>query len=101
MYCYNCATSNATDVKTNATTCANENATENCSKQGNGYAKISFVEEADEDTLMLSNVPFEAPSEVEEGGRNNTLASYVGSLLGKKLKKATVLKKALKYNEES
>ena len=50
---------------------------------------------------MLSNKHFEAPSEVEEGGRNNTLASYVGSLLGKKLKKATVLKKALKYNEES
>ncbi len=63
--------------------------------------KQYLCEEVDEDTLMLSNKPFEAPSEVEEGGRNNTLASYVGSLLGKKLKKATVLKKALKYNEES
>lgn len=63
--------------------------------------KQYLCEEADEDTLLLSNKPFEAPSEVEEGGRNNTLASYVGSLLGKKLKKATVLKKALKYNEES
>lgn len=63
--------------------------------------KQYLCEEVDEDTLMLSNKPFEAPSEVEEGGRNNTIASYVGSLLGKKLKKATVLKKALKYNEES
>lgn len=63
--------------------------------------KQYLCEEVDEDTLILSNKPFEAPSEVEEGGRNNTLASYVGSLLGKKLKKATVLKKALKYNEES
>lgn len=63
--------------------------------------KQYLCEEVDEDTLLLSNKPFEAPSEVEEGGRNNTLASYVGSLLGKKLKKATVLKKALKYNEES
>lgn len=63
--------------------------------------KQYLCEEVDEDTLLLSNKPFKAPSEVEEGGRNNTLASYVGSLLGKKLKKATVLKKALKYNEES
>lgn len=63
--------------------------------------KQYLCEEVDEDTLLLSNKPFEAPVEVEEGGRNNTLASYVGSLLGKKLKKATVLKKALKYNEES
>lgn len=63
--------------------------------------KQYLCEEVDEDTLLLSNKPFEAPSEVEEGERNNTLASYVGSLLGKKLKKATVLKKALKYNEES
>lgn len=63
--------------------------------------KQYLCEEVDEDTLLLSNKPFEAPSEVEEGGRNNTLASYVGSLLGKKLKKATVFKKALKYNEES
>lgn len=63
--------------------------------------KQYLCEEVDEDTLLLSNKPFEAPNEVEEGGRNNTLASYVGSLLGKKLKKATVLKKALKYNEES
>lgn len=63
--------------------------------------KQYLCEEVDEDTLLLSNKPFEALSEVEEGGRNNTLASYVGSLLGKKLKKTTVLKKALKYNEES
>lgn len=63
--------------------------------------KQYLCEEVDEDTLLLSNKPFEAPSEVEEGRRNNTLASYVGSLLGKKLKKATVLKRALKYNEES
>lgn len=63
--------------------------------------KQYLCEEVDEDTLLLSNKPFEAPSEVEEGERNNTLASYVGSLLGKKLKKATVLKKVLKYNEES
>lgn len=63
--------------------------------------KQYLCEEVDEDTLLLSNKPFEAPSEVEEGRRNNTLASYIGSLLGKKLKKATVLKKALKYNEES
>lgn len=52
------------------------------------------------DTIDLVN-QFEAPDEVQEGGRNNTLASYVGSMLGKKLKKKTVLNKALKYNQEA
>lgn len=43
---------------------------------------------------------FVAPEEVQEGSRNNTMAAYVGSMLGKKLKKETVLRKALKYNKE-
>lgn len=54
-----------------------------------------------EDTVILTPPPFEAPTEVKEGSRNNTLASYVGSMLGKKLKKSTVLKKALTYNQGS
>lgn len=51
--------------------------------------------------IPLTPVAFEAPDEVAEGSRNNTLASYVGSMLGKKLKKKTVLNKALKYNKEA
>ena len=63
---------------------------------------IDFLcENTDEDSVTLAAAPFEAPEEVKEGSRNNTLASYVGSMLGKKLKKKTVLNKALKYNKES
>ena len=43
MYCYNCTASSATNTKTVSTTCTNETATENCSKQGNGYAKITYI----------------------------------------------------------
>lgn len=55
-------------------------------------------EQKDDVTLIKS---FEAPEEVQEGSRNNTLAAYVGSMLGKKLKRDTVLRKALKYNKEA
>lgn len=53
------------------------------------------------DGIKLAEAPFEAPTEVQEGSRNNTIAAYVGSMLGKKLKKDTVLRKAKKYNQES
>lgn len=53
------------------------------------------------EVIALTPLAFEAPDEVTEGSRNNTLASYVGSMLGKKLKKKTVLNKAFKYNKEA
>lgn len=43
MYCYNCDESSDESTKTIPTTCTNETPTENCSKQGNGYAKITFI----------------------------------------------------------
>ena len=43
MYCYNCTESSAVETKTVTTTCNEETPTENCSKKGNGYAKITFV----------------------------------------------------------
>lgn len=43
MYCYNCTTSNEESTKTYSTTCHNANATENCSKEGNGYAIITYI----------------------------------------------------------
>lgn len=54
-----------------------------------------------ENSITLTSPAFERPTEVQEGNRNNTIASYVGSMLGKKLKKKTILNKALKYNQES
>lgn len=43
MYCYNCTMSTAESTKTFSTTCTNTTATANCSKQGNGYAKIVYI----------------------------------------------------------
>ena len=43
MYCYNCTESNEESIKTVSTTCTNATPTENCSKQGNGYARIILV----------------------------------------------------------
>ena len=45
MHCYNCTESSNTATKTISTTCANETPTENCAKQGNGYAKITYIGE--------------------------------------------------------
>ena len=65
-------------------------------------AWIDFLcENNDGDNITLTAAPFVAPEEVKEGNRNNTIAAYVGSMLGKKLKKKTVLNKALKYNQEA
>ena len=43
MYCYNCTMSTAESTKTFSTTCTNTTATANCSKLGNGYAKIVYI----------------------------------------------------------
>ena len=43
MYCYNCEESSEETTKTISTSCIEVNATENCSKGGNGYAKITYI----------------------------------------------------------
>ena len=43
MYCYNCEESSEESTKTISTTCTSETPTENCAKQGNGYARITLV----------------------------------------------------------
>lgn len=45
MYCYNCSKSNEEATKTVSTTCHNSVATDNCAKEGNGYAIINFYKE--------------------------------------------------------
>lgn len=55
----------------------------------------------DENDITLSSASFDAPSEIKEGNRNNTIASYVGSLIGKNTKTDLLLKKTLKYNKEA
>ena len=43
MYCYNCEESNEESTKTVSTTCTSQTPTDNCAKQGNGYARITLV----------------------------------------------------------
>ncbi len=43
MYCYNCTESSDESTKTISTTCTSSTPTANCAKQGNGYAKITYL----------------------------------------------------------
>ena len=43
MYCYNCEESSEESTKTISTTCVEETPTANCSKKGNGYARITYI----------------------------------------------------------
>ena len=43
MYCYNCTESSAETTKTISTTCHSSTPTENCAKEGNGYARITYM----------------------------------------------------------
>jgi len=43
MTCYNCETSNEESTKTISNTCASETPTSDCSKIGNGYARITYL----------------------------------------------------------
>ena len=43
MYCYNCEESAEVSTKTVSTTCTSQTPTENCAKQGNGYARVTLV----------------------------------------------------------
>ena len=43
MYCYNCDESSDAGTKTFSITCNEEEATENCAKKGNGYARITYI----------------------------------------------------------
>lgn len=43
MYCYNCEESSDLSTKTISTTCHSSTPTENCAKEGNGYARITLI----------------------------------------------------------
>ena len=43
MNCYNCEKSDDENIKTIPTTCTNETPSQNCNKQGNGYARITLI----------------------------------------------------------
>ena len=43
MYCYNCQESTEEATKTISTTCHSATPTSNCAKEGNGYARITYI----------------------------------------------------------
>ena len=45
MVCYNCETTNDVNTRTETNTCHNSEATADCSKEGTGYARITYLEE--------------------------------------------------------
>ena len=44
MTCYNCATSNDEVTKTISNTCVSETPTPDCTKKGNGYVRITYID---------------------------------------------------------
>ncbi len=46
MYCYNCQATSSVSTNTETTTCINSLPTENCAKQGSGYAKVTYISDA-------------------------------------------------------
>ena len=65
MYCYNCKESTEESTKTISTTCANETPTENCSKKGNGYARITLTK-AINSNVQLESTTIEAQDKVNK-----------------------------------
>jgi len=56
MTCYNCTTSNDINTKTISNTCVNITPTVDCSKTGNGYARITYLGEGNTTTLYSAAV---------------------------------------------
>ena len=88
MYCYNCTESSAETTKTISTTCHSSTPTENCAKEGNGYAKISAIKVNKEKVLSTITVVSEELKKVitieaEKGEETEiSLAGLTNSSLG-------------------
>ena len=79
MYCYNCSESDEIPTKTISTTCVSSTPTENCAKQGNGYARITLVDSTN--NFSTEKIIVEALS-----NNNKTLENISDKLLTCKLK---------------
>ena len=56
MVCYNCTTSTSIDTYTESNTCVSDIPTSDCSKIGNGYARITYLEKPTElNSKVLTN----------------------------------------------
>lgn len=52
MSCYNCETSDSANTKTISSECHSETPTEDCAKEGNGYAKITILSTLNNDATL-------------------------------------------------
>ena len=69
MVCYNCETSDDESTKTISNTCANGTATSNCSKVGDGYARVTFTKQA---AVLEDLQPSEGKGYLLENFESNT-----------------------------
>ena len=56
MVCYNCTTSSETNTKTESNQCVNADALSDCSKKGNGAAKITYLLSIEQDEEIISHI---------------------------------------------
>ena len=79
MYCYNCTESSETSTKTVSTTCVNATAKENCSKSGNGYARVTLLSSP-------TNITTDKITIIAQESTNQSITSVAGKTLTCKLK---------------
>jgi len=84
MTCYNCQTSDSNMIRTISNTCHSEIPTADCSKEGNGFVKITYINsnivEGVEYTLKSDTITFTGSSDALSGYKaiNGTIASSEG-----------------------
>ena len=68
MYCFGCEESNESSTRTIATECHSETPTSNCTKEGNGYARITIQtieEDAEYSTITVVNEEYQTVTTIE------------------------------------
>ena len=92
MYCYDCEESEEESTKTVSTTCVSADATENCAKSGNGYARITQM------SPIVSSVQLETTTiEAQDKVNKSVEVSNKGMTCSLKIKKLSRTEKKV-YN---
>ena len=73
MTCYNCEVSTGVDTKTYTTNMVSEYPTENTPKTGNGYAKITYVNDINNDKLYISYLEYDNQNSTEKSYKINEI----------------------------
>ena len=89
MYCYNCAESDEESTKTISTTCTSSTATENCAKQGNGYARITLVSSNSKEITSTEVVTIEAQDKKSITLENINMENFTCKLKVNKISRTT------------